>query len=140
MTEESQPPAGRPPAGQPPAGGVVISGGTVRIGALAQGSHARASSREIIQLPAAELSAEDREELQGLIGQLLAILRQHDGELADPSAIQLAVDEMSGELDQERPDRSRVRRLLDKIAAAAGSIADIATAVAAVQRAISGMV
>jgi hypothetical protein len=140
MTEESQPPAGQPPAGQPPAGGVVISGGTVRIGALAQGSHARASSREIIQLPAAELSAEDREELQGLIGQLLAILRQHDGELADPLAIQLAVDEMSGELDQERPDRSRVRRLLDKIAAAAGSIADIATAVAAVQRAISGMV
>jgi hypothetical protein len=123
---------------QPPVGGVVISGGTVKIGALAQGSHAQASNREIIHLPAGELTAEERENLQGLIRALLAVLRQHGAEFA--SAIQPTVDEMSSELDQERPDRPRIRRLLDKIAAAAAPIADIATAVATVQRALSGMV
>jgi hypothetical protein len=124
MTEESQ----------PPTGGVVISGGTVKIGALAQGPHAQASYREVIN-PAGD----EREDLQALMRELLAVLRQHDSDLADAPSVHAAVDDVSGELANARPDRSRIRGLLDKIAAAAGPIADIAAAVATVQRAIGGM-
>lgn len=130
MTEKSQ----------PPTGGVVISGGTAKIGALAQGSHAQASYREVVKLAHGQLTGEEREHLQGLMQELLAVLRQHDSELADAPAVQSAVDEVSGELEHERPDRSRIRRLLDTAAAAAGPVADIMTAVATIQRAIGGMV
>jgi hypothetical protein len=106
-------------------GGIVISGGTVNIGALAQGSHAKASNRQVIN------AAQD-EGLHELIGDLLAVLREHDGELADAPAVQSA----AGELEQAQPDRSRVRALLDRITAAAGPITDIAAAVAAVRQAV----
>lgn len=106
-------------------GGIVISGGTVNIGALAQGSHAKASNRQVV-------NAGQDEELRGLIQDLLAVLNEHDSEFADAPAVHSA----AGELEQAQPDRSRVRVLLDRIAAAAGPIADIAAAVAAVRQAI----
>jgi hypothetical protein len=105
--------------------GVVISGGTVNIGALAQGSHAQASNRQVV-------NAGPDEELRGQIRDLLAALREHGGELADASA----VAEAAGELEQAQPDRSRIHALLDRITAAAGPVAGIAAAVAAVRSAI----
>jgi uncharacterized protein DUF5955 len=103
----------------------------VNIKAFAQGPHAQAVNVEV--------AGQEREECYALIRELEAVLRQHDGELADGEAVDSALDEVSGELERERPDRSRLRALLDKLAAAAGPIADIATVVATVQRAISGM-
>jgi hypothetical protein len=51
----------------------------------------------------------------------------------------MVADDVSAELDQEHPDTSRIRRLLTNVATAAGSVTEIAAAVAAVQRAITGM-
>lgn len=116
---------------QAPAPGLVVHGGTVNIKAFAQGSHAQAVNIE-------GLSGAERENLYGLVRDLTAVLRQHADELADGPAVDSAIDEVSAELALERPDRSRLRALLDKLAAAAGPIADIATVVASVQRAISG--
>lgn len=113
---------------EPQAPGMVVHGGTVNIGSFAHGSHAQAFS--------VQLSGED---LRGLMRELLAVLRQHDSELADGQAVEAAVGDLSSELELERPDRSRLRALLDKLAAAAGPIADVAAVVAAVQRAISGI-
>jgi hypothetical protein len=110
-------------------GGIVISGGTVNIGALAQGAHAKASNRQVI-------NAGPDEHLRELIRDLLTVLREHGGELADAPAVQSASSEAAAELEQARPDRSRIRALLDRITAAAGPIADIAAAVAAVRSAI----
>jgi hypothetical protein len=105
--------------------GIVISGGTVNIGALAQGSHAKASNRQVV-------NAGPDEDLRALIRDLLTALREHDAELTDAPA----ASEAARELEQAQPDRSRIRALLDRITATAGPIADIAAAVAAVRSAI----
>jgi hypothetical protein len=77
--------------------------------------------------------------LVDLVQYLLPTLEQHRSEFPDHETAQAAVDEVSTELDQERPDKSRIRRLLTSVATTAGSVTEIAAAVAAVQRAISGM-
>ena len=123
---------------KPQPGGIVISGGDVTIGAVAQGPHAHASYKDV-HSPDDQISGEQREILVGLVQYLLATLQQHGTELPDHEAIQAAADDVSAELDQEHPDRSRIRRLLTSVATAAGSITEIAAAVAAVQRAIGGM-
>jgi hypothetical protein len=127
MTEESQ----REP------GGIVISGGKVQIGALAQGSGAQASYRQVTH-SAGWPSHQESEELEVLLQELLETLRRHDSELADGPAIRSAVEEVDAELSRERPDRSRIRRLLEKVATAAGPIAEIAAAAATLGRAIAG--
>lgn len=123
MTEESQ----REP------GGIVISGGTVQIGALAQGSGAQASYRQVTD-SAGWPSRQEREELDVLLQELLETLRRHDSE----PAIWSAVEEVDAELSQERPDRSRLRKLLEKVATVAGPAAEIAAAAATLGRAIAG--
>jgi hypothetical protein len=123
---------------EPQPGGIVISGGSVEIGALAQGPHARASY-EVVQSPGDQISAQQRENLASLLHDLLDVLQQQGNELPDRATVQAVVGEVSAELDQEHPDRSRVRRLLERIAAAAGPVSEIVAAVATLQRAISGM-
>jgi Family of unknown function (DUF5955) len=113
-----------------PQPGIVISGGSVNIGAVALGPHARAY--EVVHSPGDQ-------NLVSLMHDLLATLQQHESELADHETAQAAADEVSAELDQEHPDTSRIRRLLTNVATAAGSVTEIAAAVAAVQRAITGM-
>jgi hypothetical protein len=141
MTQEPQP------------GGIVISGGNVQIGALAQGSGARASAvvaqpdpqshqasdpdPEPDRQPDLEPAAE-REELAGLMRDLIDALRQHAGELTDDASAQAAAEDATAELSRERPDVSRVRQLLAKVAAAAGPVSEIAAAILTVQRAITG--
>jgi hypothetical protein len=127
MTEESQ----REP------GGIVISGGTVRIGALAQGSGAQASYQQVTD-SAGWPSRQEREELEVLLQELLETLRRHDSELDGEPAIRSAVEQVDAELSRERPDRSRIRRLLEKVATAAGPAAEIAAAAATLGRAIAG--
>jgi hypothetical protein len=121
----------REQSGEPQQPGIVISGGTVNVGALAQGSHARAS--QVVRATAGQ-----RDDLAALTRELLDALRQHQGELADAQDAQGAAEDAAAELAQEEPDASRVRRLLDKVVAAAGPVAEIAAAVNAVQRAITG--
>jgi len=120
-----------------PQPGIVISGGSVKIGAVAQGPHARAY--EVVHSPGDQISGEQRGNLVSLMHDLLATLQQHESELADHETAQAAADDVSAELDQEHPDTSRIRRLLTNVATAAGSVTEIAAAVAAVQRAITGM-
>ena len=124
------------PDKEPQQAGIVISGGTVHIGALAQGPHASAS--QVVQAAESQLAAERRDQLTGLVTELLSVLRQHQPELADEANAQAAAEEAAAELAADEPDTSRVRRLLDKVAAAAGPVAEIAAAVNAVQRAITG--
>ena len=121
----------REPDGQPQQPGIVISGGTVNIGALAQGPHARAS--QVVRM-----TAEQRDDLAAATRELLDALRQHQGELTDAQDARHAAEDAAAELAQDEPDTSRVRRLLDRVAAAAGPVAEIAAAVNAVQRAITG--
>jgi Family of unknown function (DUF5955) len=121
----------REQAGEPQQPGIVISGGTVNIGALAQGSHARAS--QVVRL-----TAEQRDDLAAAVRELLGALRQHQGELTDAPDAQRAAEDAAAELSHDEPDTSRVRRLLDRVVAAAGPVAEIAAAVNAVQRAITG--
>jgi hypothetical protein len=116
--------------------GIVISGGTVHIGALAQGPRARAS--QVVQAAEDQLAAERRDQLTVLVAELLSVLRQHQPELADGAKAQAAAEEAATELAADEPDTSRARRLLDKVTAAAGPVAEIAAAVNAVQRAITG--
>ena len=115
---------------------MVISGGTVHIGALAQGPHASAS--QVVQAAESQLAAERRDQLTVLVAELLSALRKHQPELADGADAQAAAEEAAAELAADEPDTSRVRRLLDKVAAAAGPVTEIAAAVNAVQRAITG--
>ncbi len=110
----------------------------MKIGAVAQGPHARASYK-VVHSPDDQISGEQRENLVGLIDDLLSTLQQYGNELPDHETAQAAADEVSAELDQEHPDTSRIRRLLTNVATAAGSVTEIAAAVAAVQRAITGM-
>jgi hypothetical protein len=127
----------------PPPAGIVISGGSVKIGAMAQGPHARASYKVVRssedQLSGDQLSGEQRENLADLMRSLLEALRVRGGDLPDHETVQAAADEVSAELDQENPDKSRIRRLLTTAAAAAGSVTEIAAAVAAIQHAIGGL-
>jgi hypothetical protein len=118
-------------AGESQQPGIVISGGTVNIGALAQGSHARAS--QVVRMTAAQ-----RDDLAAATRELLDALRQHQGELTDAADARDAAEDAAAELAQEEPDTSRARRLLDRVLAAAGPVAEIAAAVNAVQRAVTG--
>lgn len=119
--------------------GIVISGGTVHIGALAQGPGARAS--QVVSQPAAEPdSSPQREELTGLMRELLAAIGHHTGELADEGAAQAAAEEAAAEMAKDQPDVSRVQRLLSKLAIAAGPVSEIVAAIITVERAIAGLV
>ncbi|HEY5018247.1 MAG TPA: hypothetical protein VII59_15875 [Streptosporangiaceae bacterium] len=121
-----------------PSRGIVISGGTVHIGALAQGPGARAS--QVVSQPAAEPdSGAQREELAGLMRELLAAIGDHTGELADEAGAQTAAEEAAAELGEDRPDVSRVRQLLSKLAIDAGPVSEIAAAIITVERAIAGL-
>jgi hypothetical protein len=118
--------------------GIVISGGTVHIGALAQGPGARAS--QVVSQPAAEPdAAAERAELAGLMRDLLAAIGDHAGELTDETGAQAAAEEAAAEMGKDRPDVSRVRQLLSKLALAAGPVSEIASAIITVERAISGL-
>lgn len=118
--------------------GIVISGGTVHIGALAQGPGARAS--QVVSQPAVDPdSARQREELAGLVRELLDAVRDHAGELTDEAGAQTAAEEAVAELGRDRPDVSRVRQLLGKLSMAAGPVSEIAAAVITVERAIAGL-
>ena len=66
-----------------------------------------------------------------------AMLRQEAG-LADAPAARQAVEKVSAELQRKQPDRSRLRRQLEKIAKAAGPAVEIAAAAATLGRAIAG--
>jgi hypothetical protein len=123
---------------EPQPGSIVFSGGHVEIGALAQGPHARATSK-VIRSPDAQTNGGQSENLASLIRELMAALRQHSNDLPDHETAQAAAHQISAELDQEHPDKSRIRQLLTRVATAAGPVTAIAAAVAAVEQAISGM-
>jgi hypothetical protein len=117
---------------------VVIKGGDVRIGAFAQGSGAQASYRQDAPAAGWEPSRQERDQLQVLLRELReAMLRQEAG-LADAPAARQAVEKVSAELQRKQPDRSRLRRQLEKIAKAAGPAVEIAAAAATLGRAIAG--
>jgi hypothetical protein len=121
----------------PQPGGIVFSGGNVQIGALAQGPGARASAT-VGQPDLEPASAAERDQIATLMRDLLEALRQHAGELTDDEGAQAAAKDATAELRKERPDISRVRQLLAKVAAAAGPVSEIAAAILTIQRAITG--
>ena len=122
---------------EPEQGRIVISGGNVHIGALAQGPGARAS--QVVSQPAADPdAAARREELADLMRDLLDAIRDHAGELTDDAAAQATAEEAVAELGKDSPDISRFRRLLSKLAVAAGPVSEIAAAIITVERAITG--
>ena len=127
---------------EPEQGRIVISGGNVHIGALAQGPGARAS--QVVGQPAADPDATNpdttarREELADLMRDLLDAIRDHAGELTDEAGAQATAEEAAAELSQGSPDISRFRRLLSKLAVAAGPVSEIAAAIITVERAITG--
>jgi hypothetical protein len=120
---------------EPEQGHIVFSGGNVHIGALAQGPGARASQ---VVSPAADPDAARREELADLMRDLLDAIRDHAGELTDDAGAQATAEEAVAELGQDRPDIPRFRRLLSKLAVAAGPVSEIAAAIITVERAITG--
>jgi hypothetical protein len=126
-----------PVSEEPPPGGIEIRGGSIEIGALAQGPHSRASYK-LVDSQGDQIPGEQREKLASLVHDLLATLQQHGNDLWDYETAQAAAYQISAELDHEHPDMSRIRRLLTDVATAAGQVAAIAAAVAAVQQAISG--
>ena len=121
---------------EPEQGRIVISGGNVHIGALAQGPGARAS--QVVSQPTADPDAARRGELTDLMSDLLDAIRDHAGELTDDAGAQATAEEAVAELGQETPDISRLRRLLSKLAVAAGPVSEIAAAIITVERAITG--
>lgn len=122
---------------EPEQGRIVISGGNVHIGALAQGPGARAS--QVVSQPAADPdAAARREELADLMRDLLDAIRDHAGELTDDAGAQATAEEAVAELGKDSPDISRFRRLLSKLAVAAGPVSEIAAAIITVERAITG--
>jgi hypothetical protein len=127
MTEDPQPPAG-----------IVISGGDVQIGAVAQGHKARASYRQVSEPAQWRPSDAERDELAALLLELHRAVQLREAELADPPAVNAAIEEVSAELGKERPERSRVRSALARIAATAGPAVEIAAAAATLGRAIAG--
>ena len=122
---------------EPEQGRIVISGGNVHIGALAQGPGARAS--QVVSQPAADPdAAARREELADLMRDLLDAIRDHAGELTDDAGAEATAEEAVAELAKDSPDSSRFRRLLSKVAVAAGPVSEIAAAIITVERAITG--
>ena len=69
---------------------------------------------------------------------LLDAIRDHAGDLTDDAAAQATAEEAAAELTKDRPDISRFRRLLSKLAIAAGPVSEIAAAIITVERAITG--
>jgi DNA invertase Pin-like site-specific DNA recombinase len=122
---------------EPEPGGIVISGGNVQIGALAQGKGASASA-VVAQSALDPSSAAGGEQVAGLMRDLLDALAEHASELTDDAGAQAAAEDASAELGRERPDISRVRQLLAKVASAAGPVSEIAAAIATILRAITG--
>lgn len=106
----------------------VVKGGHVQIGAFALGPGARASYRQ--EMPRAELLA--------LFQELYETVQRLEAGLADAAAVRQAVEDVHAELERKRPDRSRLRQQLDKIATAAGPAVEIAAAAATLARAIAG--
>jgi hypothetical protein len=121
---------------EPGQGHIVFSGGNVHIGALAQGPGARAS--QVVSPAADPDAAARREELADLMRDLLDAIRDHAGELTDDAGAQATAEEAVAELGQDRPDIPRFRRLLSKLAVAAGPVSEIAAAIITVERAITG--
>jgi hypothetical protein len=122
---------------EPEQGRIVFSGGNGHIGALAQGPGARAS--QVVSQPAADPDAAARRaELADLMRDLLDAIRDHAGELTDEASAQATAEEAAAELGKDSPDVSRFRRLLGKLAVAAGPVSEIAAAIITVERAITG--
>jgi hypothetical protein len=124
---------------EPEPGRIVISGGNVHIGALAQGAGARAS--QVVSQQAADPdpdAAARRAELADLMRDLLDAIGHHAGELTDAVGAQATAGEAAAELGKDRPDVSRLRQLLGKLAILAGPVSEIAAAVITVERAITG--
>ena len=121
---------------EPEQGRIVISGGNVHIGALAQGPGARAS--QVVSQPTADPDAARRGELTDLMSDLLDAIRDHAGELIDDAGAQATAEEAAAELGKDSPDIPRFRRLLSKLAVAAGPVSEIAAAIITVERAITG--
>ena len=121
---------------EPEQGHIVFSGGNVHIGALAQGPGARAS--QVVSQAADPDAAARREELADLMRDLLDAIRDHAGELTDDAGAQATAEEAAAELGKDSPDIPRFRRLLSKLAVAAGPVSEIAAAIITVERAITG--
>jgi hypothetical protein len=121
---------------EPEQGRIVFSGGNVHIGALAQGPGARAS--QVVRQSADPEAAARRDELASLMRDLLEAIHDHAGELTDGAVAQATAEEAVAEISQDRPDVSRFRQLLGKLATAAGPVSEIAAAIITVERAITG--
>jgi len=96
--------------------GIVISGGSFSAGAVAVGRGATAVQH-------------DAGEAARLAGELRELLAGHEAAQAD-------ADALAAELATPAPAPGRLRELLDGIAGAAGGLAGVATAVAALRVAI----
>lgn len=114
--------------------GVQISGSAhVRAGAIAGGPQARASAGDVdFTSPAADLS-----ELRELLASLAEQLRVPPPEVEDADSLRTVVASAQQEASKDRPNMRMLSGLLHALMAGAGNATSLATAISAVQHAIS---
>jgi hypothetical protein len=116
--------------------GLIVSGsGTVNAGALAIGERARAVNK-VIQNDVAD---HGRDDLARRLSELVRELEKHSGEIPDGAELLDATGNVAQELAKEKPSTFTVKALLAGIAAGAGSVTSVVTAVQAVKDAVQNL-
>ena len=114
--------------------GIMISGGSVNVtGSMAAGREAQVHT-VINHAPVA-----DSPEVQQTLLTLEASLRDHAHELRDQAAAVAQLEELTDELRQPQPRRSRVTELLTALKDNVGSIAAVVANVDAVDHLLAGL-
>jgi ABC-type transporter Mla subunit MlaD len=109
--------------------GITVSGGSFTAGAVAAGTGARAIQN--ISAAADELDGGGRAEIAQHLRELRDAIAAQATHRDDAERLLRSAEDLAGEVSRAQPDRSRIRSLLDGITDAAGSVAGVATATAA---------
>jgi chromosome segregation ATPase len=108
--------------------GIQAYGGTISVGgSLAVGRNAHAESTHA----GGELGAQ--------VAELQAAIERNEARLGDAEVVMADLRRLVSELNEPEPERSRVTALLARLREGAGSVAEIATSLAAVERVIAAV-
>lgn len=113
--------------------GVQMSGGTMNVQTQAIGRGARAYT------VASELRDRGQDDVARRLEELVGQLEAHADEVPDVQDVLDATNTVTAELAKERPSKTTVNGVLSSIAASVQSVSGLATAVAALQKAVHSL-
>ena len=115
--------------------GVQITGSHVNAGAIAGGKGASASAHHVNMAS----DGAGLEDVRDLLAALAEELRTPPPEVTEPEVMTAIVTSAQTEAAKERPNLQTLSRLLRALMNGAGNVASLATAISAVQHAVSAL-